>query len=90
MEREIHYPKLEASMQKLGFTPEEIQTADERLFTLNQEYYADKALWERGRGNFASLDSIMKNHNAELQEFWEDTFGEDTWDDRHEIYAFEE
>lgn len=83
----MHYPGLGRAMERFEgkeFTGEEILEADRRLFDLNERYHEEKAAFEAGATD-KTLEQITFEKNMELQDFWEDTFGEDTWDDRHEI-----
>lgn len=89
-----NYPRFEQAMRDYEgkhFSEEEIAEADQELFDINQAYYIDKEMWEANlHEEFTTLEQIEHKHEAYLQDFFEDTFGEDAWDDRHEIYAHQE
>lgn len=94
MNRDFHYDKLVVAMIEQGFTPEEIGAADDKLFEVNQEYYEDKRIHDELVDNGIEPDKTMEQieyeHTQHLQDFFEDTWGEDAWDERHELYALAE
>lgn len=62
---------------------ESLLKADERLHRINQLYYRerDEAETDKERRDAQII------HTLRMQEFFEDTFGDDAWDERHEIYT---
>jgi hypothetical protein len=89
---DIHYPRFIEEGEKwakehdLDISKETLEEADERLYTINQAFYDDRLMIENNLSN-RTLDEIRYEHTLRLQELFEDTFGEDAFDDRHEIYS---
>lgn len=90
------YPRFIESAEKwlsehpdIHVTREELEYADERFFRINQAYYDDMLLLENHLTTKSKAE-ITFEHTIRMQEMFEDTFGEDAWDDRHEIYTQEE
>jgi hypothetical protein len=90
---DIHYPRfIEQAEKWMNENPEyrisneALVHADERFYNINQAFYDDKLMIENNLSE-KSMDEIVFEHTLRLQEFFEDTFGEDAWDDRHEIYT---
>lgn len=88
-----YYPRFITSAEtwirdhpELEITREQLEEADQRLFDINQAFYDDRLMFENNISSM-TMDEIKFKHNILLQEFFEDYFGEDGWDDRHEIYV---
>jgi hypothetical protein len=82
-----HYPRLvDSILENTNLTYQQALDADHRMWRIKQEAYKDTKEIEAGTSD-KTFDQVQHEDVARMQDFFEDVYGEDTWDDRHELYA---
>jgi hypothetical protein len=85
----VNYPYFVEKAMERGISEERALEADERLHELKGMTLDDKIAFQRGEIT-KTWDEIKFEDKARVQAFWEDLFGDDSWDDRHIIYPYNE
>lgn len=83
-----HYERFIAAGERLGLPHDYMVEKDKELYNLIQESQMESDLVSQGYSSKLA-EQVRLEYNYQFQEFFEDVFGEDTWDDRHEIYPQE-
>lgn len=86
----IHYPKfIDFAIIEMHKTPAEAMRLDKELWEIGEYVDEQRNLALQGLSD-TSQQELDEMYPSLWHMFWIDNFGEETWDNRHELYKYTE